>query len=105
MLNSYGGPQHPGQTWITWSAVSDASRYDAVRGLLAQLPVGPGGDDEICVGSAFTASSIPDYQNPAPGAGYWYLLRGANICAGPGPYGSEGNHGAPGAPRVSTTCP
>jgi len=39
------------------------------------------------------------------GAGYWYLIRGANSCFGNGPYGFEEVDGLPGAPRVSTTCP
>jgi hypothetical protein len=47
---------------------------------------------------------MTDAYVPAAGSGVWYLIRGKNACAGNGTYGNEGNHGVPGALRVSTTC-
>jgi hypothetical protein len=79
---------------VTWSAAG-AATWDMLRGSLGAFPVGAGGDDEICF-PALAASSATDPEVPLEGTGYWYLVRGANACAGPGTYG-------PG--RASTTCP
>ena len=69
-----------------------------VRGEAQAFPVGTG--SEVCLGS-FPATSAADAQVPAEGAGYWYLIRGTNTCAPPGPYGSDSS----GTPRIPTACP
>ncbi len=87
----------------SWSAAAFATGYDVVRGGTGALPVGPGGGDESCFyhlgGTVLTDSSIP-----APASGFWYLSRGENSC-GNGTFGTQGLHGAPGAARVTATCP
>ena len=90
---------------IRWNVAIHATTSDVLRGTLATLPVGPGGGAETCFANQLTAAEVTDSELPAGGAGFWYLIRGANACAGHGPYGFEGVRGAPGAPRDSTTCP
>jgi hypothetical protein len=86
-----------------WSAATFATRYDVVRGSLGALPVGPGNGDEICFDD-LAGPTLVDTDVPAPGAGFWYLSRGENAsCIGT--FGTQGVHGAPGASRVTATCP
>jgi len=84
----------------SWVAAAGASVYDVVRGPLSALPVGPGGGDEICLGSTVTTSSM-DESNPDEGAGVFYVVRGRNACTAPGTYG----FGSGGTERVTQTCP
>jgi hypothetical protein len=71
---------------------------------MSQLPVGPGGAEEVCLEIDVAGTTTTDPEDPEPGESFWYLVRGANTC-GDGSYGSESLNGAPGAPRQSTTCP
>ena len=87
----------------SWSATASATQYDVVRGNVSALPVGPGGGDEVCFGS-LAGTTVTDATTPGPGAAFWYLSRAKNAC-GTGTYGNQGVNGAPGAPRVTTTCP
>jgi hypothetical protein len=89
---------------ISWSLAAGATTSDVLRGSIAALPVGPGGDDEACLGNALAVTSVTDPATAAAGSGFWYLVRGGNTC-GNGPYGFEGRNGAPWTPRSSTTCP
>jgi subtilisin-like proprotein convertase family protein len=84
---------------LTWTAGVNATRYDAVRGALAALPVGPGAGDEVCFGNLATPSVV-DAAVPAVAGGFWYVVRGENDCAA-GSYGTQKN----GTTRVTTTCP
>jgi hypothetical protein len=93
----------PNKTTFTGAAATFATRYDVVRGATNQLPVGPGGGDEICFND-LDGPTVTDAAIPAAGGGFWYLSRGENTC-GNGTYGTQGVHGVPGAPRVTTTCP
>jgi subtilisin family serine protease len=93
-----------GDARISWSLADGATTSDVLRGSLAALPVGPGGGDEACLGSALVVTSVTDPATPAPQSGFWYLVRGANAC-GKGPYGFEGRIAAPWTSRNSTTCP
>ena len=93
-----------GDARISWSLADGATTSDVLRGSLAALPVGPGGGDEACLGSALVVTSVTDPATPAAQSGFWYLVRGANTC-GKGPYGFEGRIAAPWTPRNSTTCP
>jgi hypothetical protein len=88
----------------TWSSVANATRYDVLRGALGSFPVGPGGGDETCFDN-LPGPSLIDATTPTAGTGFWYLSRGENACSGNGTYGTQGINGAPGAARVSTTCP
>jgi len=83
----------------SWSAASDATAYDAVRGNVAALPVGSSAGGEVCFES-LSGPELVDTATPAPGAGFWYLSRARNPC-GPGPYGTQSN----GTVRVTTSCP
>ncbi len=87
----------------SWAATALATQYAVVRGSVSALPVGPGLGDEVCFGS-LPGTSVADAAVPASGAGFWYLSRADNSC-GNGTYGNRGINGAPGAPRVTTTCP
>jgi hypothetical protein len=91
------------KTTFTWSAVPSATRYDVVRGGTSAFPVGPGGGDEVCFGD-LQSPTLVDAAVPAAGTGFWFLSRAENSC-GNGTYGTQGVHGAPGAARVTTTCP
>ena len=96
---------------LTWSppaapGTTAALAYDVVRGSTAAFPVGLGGvlsPDESCFDN-LSAPSVSDSTIPASGAGFWYLSRGENTC-GNGTYGTQGVHGTPGAPRITTICP
>ncbi len=81
-----------------FSPVAGATQYDAIRGLAANLPVGPGGGDEVCGVTA--TPDISDAASPEGGACFWYLVRAKSSC-GIGPWGQRSN----GAPRITTTCP
>ena len=87
-----------GAAWLRWNRALGASGSDVLRGLTKALPVGPGGDDETCLGSDLADTAIVDRATPAAGDAYWYLVRGVNAC-GHGPYGSGV------VPEGSTTCP
>ena len=93
-----------GGTDVTWNPALNSTVSDLVRGVIAALPVGPGGGDELCLADNTAATLYTDVVDPVIGAGFWYLVRGDGAC-GTGPYGFEGVNGVPGAPRVTTTCP
>ncbi|HJQ99982.1 MAG TPA: hypothetical protein VJ826_16845, partial [Candidatus Polarisedimenticolaceae bacterium] len=86
--------QSNGTTMITWRVAPGSVTSSVLRGLVSQLPVGPGGGDEIClIDTAGTSTTDP--EDPDLGQAFWYLVRGHNDC-GNGPYGMA---------RQSTTCP
>ena len=93
-----------GYTVLYWNDTPRSSTYQVVRGSLADLPVGSGQEEEVCVDAAVPGTATLDAEDPPSGVGFWYLVRGLNGC-GPGPYGFRFEHGAPTAPRESTTCP
>ncbi len=94
--------QSQGVTTITWTAAPGSVSSSVLRGVVSQLPVGPGGGDELCLDDT-AGTSTTDPEDPAPGEGFWYLVRGVNGC-GDGPYGVALLGGVP-ASRQSTTCP
>lgn len=91
-----------GQTF-SWTSLAaqagPATVYDAMRGLVSELPVGAGAA-ESCLASGATANQITDTSTPALGAAFYYLVRGKNVC-GVGTYGSTTG----GEPRLTTACP
>ena len=103
-----GTPNPPGElvnahftnaTTLVWDTIPDGPHYDVLRGDLAALPVGPGSGDEICFDELLTAVLV-DGTPPAPGSGFWYVIRASNVC-GIGGYGTQHDL----TPRSSTTCP
>jgi hypothetical protein len=97
----------PDKTTLVWDPVAGAgagTAYDAARGALAGLPVGPGGGDEACVANGVGAATASDSTLPAAGGGFWYVVRAKSAC-GNGTYGFEERRGLPPAERVTTTCP
>jgi hypothetical protein len=68
---------------LSWGAHAGADGYDVVRGSLALLG-STGGDftaaTHACLASDTVDSSVEDAEVPAEGEGYWYLVRGVNLC-------------------------
>jgi hypothetical protein len=89
---------------IRWNIATGATTSSVLRGHVSALPVGRAGADERCLVISFGADTLTDSELPVSGDAFWYLVRGENVL-GNGPYGFEGLHGVPGAPRLSTTCP
>ena len=86
--------------WDSLAATAgDATTYEVLRGDLTELPVGLG-PGEVCLESGITEPGLNVMDEPVPGSGYWYLVRGTNACA-VGPYGQQSD----GTPRETTTCP
>ena len=73
--------------------------HDVLRGGLDQLPVG-NKPSEMCVASGVQGTTVTDMTTLVPGTGFWYLVRGRNVC-GAGTYGLTTG----GTPRISTACP
>jgi len=96
--------QANGVTTISWTPAPNSASSSVLRGSVAQLPVGPGGDDELCLDASNAGSSTVDPEDPPVDGGFWYLVRGVNAC-GVGTYGYEEDAGAQGPARQSTTCP
>ena len=85
---------------LTWASAAPGSGYltvhDVARGALDAFPVGA----STCLAPGVSGTSAGDSALPAPGTGYWYLVRGRNSL-GSGTYGQQSN----GTPRVTTGCP
>ena len=96
--------QANGVTTISWTPAPNSASSSVLRGLVGQLPVGPGGGDELCLDSGNVSGTTTDAQDPDADQGFWYLVRGINAC-GVGTYGYEEDAGTQGPARQSTTCP
>jgi hypothetical protein len=91
-----------GSAILSWPSVPAALTYDVLRGRLPLL-VASGGDfsvaTDLCLidNVELTSWAAPDV--PAPGDGYWYLVRAAN-CAGVSSYDAgESEQSGLAAPR------
>jgi len=88
-------------TSLAWSVpAGGASAYDVVGGSIALLRVNGSALDASCLENDVSGASWSDTRpDPAQGEGYYYLVRGANLC-GAGNYGTNslGNPRVPGAP-------
>jgi hypothetical protein len=73
--------------------------YDVVRGDLSELPVGSGAA-ETCIENDLPGVTTSDGAPVPPETGYWYLVRGENVC-GIGTYGFATS----GSPRITGSCP
>jgi YD repeat-containing protein len=93
----------PDKTTLSWGSAAPGAGSDTVhdvsRGLLAELPVGSGAA-ETCVAPGIPDAFATDSSSPDPGTGYWYLVRGRNVC-GTGTYGTETG----GSERSTAVCP
>jgi hypothetical protein len=90
-------------THLSWTAQSQAPRYDVVGGALAELRSAQGSGGAACLGDDAPLSAWDDSVRPDPavGQGYYYLVRGQNVC-GTGTYGFASS----GIERVpSAGCP
>jgi hypothetical protein len=85
-------------TWSTLPSLGSGGTYQLLRGATGAGPVGS--SPETCVASALIGPTQQDAVLPAAGSGFWYLVRGRNVC-GLGTYGSS----SAGNERISTTCP
>ncbi len=81
------------------SNAGPGTMYDVLRGALDGLPVGSSGS-ETCLEPRSADTLTVDREEPAPGTGFYYLVRGVNVC-GAGTYGLDS--GA--TERVSIACP
>jgi hypothetical protein len=74
----------PGTVRLSWDAIAGATGYDTARGSLYALR-SRRGDYKIatrdCIGNDLTDTTSDDGDVPAPGDGYWYLVR-ATSCGG-----------------------
>ena len=92
-----------GEGSFVWDSLAESAgtdtTYEILRGDLGDLPVGTG-TSEVCLDSGLLTPAYADTDEPGVGFGFWYLVRGTNVCAA-GSYGEQSN----GTPRESTTCP
>ncbi len=94
--------QSDGQT-LVWDRAASRPEpaYDVLRGALDQLPVDSGPDESCLTQTNTTDTTWSDPSVPAPGRGFWYLVRAQLAgCAG-GTYGRNSR----GAERMSAACP
>ena len=89
-------------TTLQWSSgpIGAAATYDLLRGGLNTLPVGPGAG-ETCFAQGISTTSTTDATVPAPGTGFWYVVRERRGACGVGTYG----YATGGVERVSSGCP
>lgn len=77
-----------GDDLLSWTRVADATGADIVRGDLASLRA-TGGDYAASAGQCLdddrTTTTWRASDTPAPGEGFWFLVRGQN-CGGSGSY-------------------
>lgn len=87
---------------VSWNATPSADHYDVSRGT---LPRAHPGDYGACLADDLAATTLPDTEPPAAGAGFFYLVRGVDAgCGGGGGWG----RGSAGDERVNTdpaACP
>ena len=86
---------------LTWDSAAPAAGsdtvHDVIRGTL-DVPVAESA--ELCLGPGLSGNTTVDTETPDSGEGFWYLVRGRNVC-GPGTYGLQSD----GTPRTSLVCP
>ncbi|HKQ61536.1 MAG TPA: choice-of-anchor Q domain-containing protein [Candidatus Polarisedimenticolaceae bacterium] len=90
------------KTTLLWEAAAHGAGIDTVhdvaRGDLSQPPGTPGA--AACLASGIPSNLTSDPAVPPGGHGFWYLVRGRNVC-GAGTYGFRSN----GTERSVTACP
>ncbi|MCP3981411.1 MAG: hypothetical protein GY716_19095 [bacterium] len=73
--------------------------YDVVQGAIDGLPVGSTMGNETCVVVAHPDPTVEIANDPQPGEGFFYLVRGVNACDS-GTYGNQSD----GSPRTPPAC-
>ena len=79
-------------TDLLWTSVGYAMAYDVVRGDLNALRASSGAFDtstDPCLQDDLQGTSLPYTDDPLPGQGHWFLVRGAN-CGGSGTFDAGG---------------
>jgi hypothetical protein len=79
-----------GVTHVTWDAVPGATRYDLIKGSLVNLQSSSGNftsSTNTCVANDTPDTDVAHPVGPAPGFGFYYLVRPVN-CGGNGSYNS-----------------
>jgi hypothetical protein len=88
-------------TGFTWTGQTGGGpTYDLTSGAISLIHVNGSTSDAACVGSGVIAPSWSDHRpDPPIGDGYYYLIRGKNVC-GAGSYGTAtgGTERVPGVP-------
>jgi hypothetical protein len=93
-IPSIGVALESGDAFLSWAPAVMATAYDIVRGDLATLKSQSGNFSQSadqCLGSRLTTNYAVDSYLPAPGQGFWYLVRSAN-CGGAGTYDDGDAH-------------
>lgn len=76
-----------GTTTVTWDAISGATVYDVASQTLSDLHTN-GTATAQCFANDVPGTSVNDARTPAPGDGYYYIIRGQNSCS-TGTYGFD----------------
>jgi hypothetical protein len=67
---------------ITWNLAPGATGTDLIRGLVSALAASPTDVGESLLVRNSGSTNDQDAAVPAPGACYWYLVRGRTACGG-----------------------
>ena len=87
-------------TDLSWSDPGGAASYDLAGGALDDLFADGGTANASCLVDDLGGNGWNDVRvDPAAGEGYYYILRGVNVC-GPGTYGNAD----PGERLPSAAC-
>ena len=102
----------PDRAVLTWTGAAGASAYDVIRGDLDQLALSGGdfsGSVLACLADGASSGPVDDDALPAPGATFYYLVRGQELCGFPGTWDSDGpGQTIPRDPLIAAapqTCP
>ena len=102
VANFVFGPPLNNKANLSWDSLAapagPATKYDIMRGALDEFPVGAG-VSETCLQNDLNGISFSDGATPSAGAGFYYLIRGQNLC-GVGTYGTQSDE----TPRVTSVC-
>ena len=86
---------------LVWQARASGAGtvWDVMRGSASELPAGSGAS-EVCVEPGSPDAQSSDASAPAPGGGFYYLVRGRHAC-GSGSWGEDSS----GRTRQTAACP
>jgi hypothetical protein len=91
----------PATTTVTWTSPGGALTYNVVSSTLLDLRINGVATAGCLASNSSETSTLDSRPAPAPGNGYYYLVRASSTC-GAGTYGSDST----GSPRVPTSgCP
>lgn len=90
-----------GLSWTSLAGGAGADiTYDLARGAISDLTTSGGTASSASLDCRVAGSSHADPSAPSQAAGFYYLVRGRNVC-GFGGWGKDSG----GAPRASAACP